>query len=529
MDGYCKATNTVYEFQGCFWHGCPKCYNGDTPNPRNQIDMAELHKRTLAKNKKIQELGYNLVTTYECELTEDFKKWSKANPREFVGPLIPRESFFGGRTNVSKLKYDFKEGEKGRYQDYVSLYPTVQFYKRYPVGHPDKITDPNLLKIFNKEWFGLIKCKVEPPRGLYHPVLPVRTKCEDSTKLLFPLCRTCSETNQQERCMHTSEERSIIGTWCTIEVLKAIEMGYLVHKTYEVCNFDEVTTEMWKGYIRKFMKIKMESSKMDFSTESEEDFKQRQFETLGIKLGEIKYNPGMRAIAKLCLNSLWGKFGQRTNMSQTKYVTEPSEYFKILLDDTLEDVNPVFLTEDMVQMNYTLKDQFVDNHNDTNIFIAAFTTSHARLMLYEKLEVLGDSVLGYDTDSVWFIDDGRTPVIKTGDSLGDMTDELEEGDYIVKWVATGPKSYAYITFKGRVVCKVKGFTLNYANSQKINPSTMMNLVEGRISSIQTERKNAITRNAFAKEIVNKDQSKTFSCGYNKRVVLENYDTIPYGY
>ena len=38
---------------------------------------------------------------------------------------------------------------------------------------------------------------------------------------------------------------------------------------------------------------------------------------LGIELGEIKYNPGMRAIAKLCLNSLWGKFGQRNNMKKT--------------------------------------------------------------------------------------------------------------------------------------------------------------------------------------------------------------------
>ena len=183
----------------------------------------------------------------------------------------------------------------------------------------------------------------------------------------------------------------------------------------------------------------------------------------------------------------------------------------------------------MVQMNYTLKDKFVDNHNNTNIFIASFTTSHARLMLYDKLEILGDSVLGYDTDSVWFIyREGVTPVIETGDSLGDLTDELE-GDHITKWTATGPKSYSYTTFKGKEVCKVKGFTLNFANSQVINQSTMGKLVEGEISSIQTRRENAITRDALTKCIVNKDQTKTFSCGYNKRVVLEDYDTIPYGY
>ena len=533
VDGYCKAINTVHEFQGCFWHGCPTCYSGDTINTRNQIDMGTLNKRTLAKNKKIRELGYNLVTVYECEPTRDFKKWASDSHNEFVAPLDPRDAFFGGRTNVTKLKCVFKKGEKGRYLDFVSLYPTAQFFKRYPVGHPIKITDPDELTALKPEWFGFIKCKVEPPRGKYHPVLPVKTKCGAAEKLLFPLCRTCSETQQQSSCKHNNQERSFIGTWCTNELSKAVEKGYKASKIYEVWHFEESTTEMFKPYVSEFMKIKMESSKMDFGPDckykSELEFKQSVKDKLNIDLGEIAYNPGMRAIAKLCLNSLWGKFGQRINMTQTKYVTTVKEFWDILLDDTIEDVDIVSLTEEMVQMNYTLKDQFVENHNNTNIFIAAFTTSHAREMLYEKLDILGDDVLGYDTDSVWYKDrEGVTPTIETGDSLGDMTDELE-GDHIVGWVATGPKSYAYITFKGKKVCKSKGFTLNHDNSQKINFNTMMDLVEGRISSIQTERKNAITRNALTKEIVNKHKTKTFSCGYNKRVVLENYDTIPYGY
>lgn len=218
-------------------------------------------------------------------------------------------------------------------------------------------------------------------------------------------------------------------------------------------------------------------------------------------------------------------------MSQTKYVTDLKEYYSILLDDTLEDLNVLFLTDEMVQMTYTLKDQFVDNYNDTNIFIAAFTTSHARLRLYEKLDVLGEAVLGYDTDSIWYVAQGKgkTPVIETGDSLGDLTNELDEDDYIIGWVATGPKSYSYITFKGKVVCKVKGITLNFANSELINHTSMLDIVEGEISSVQTVKENAITRDAVTKEIVNKKQTKTFSCVYNKRVLRSDYDTIPHGY
>lgn len=94
---------------------------------------------------------------------------------------------------------------------------------RYPVGHPEIITG-NFKAV--EHYFGLVKCKVLPPRGLFHPVLPYRF----SSKLLFPLCRVCSESSQQETCLHTDSERSFIGTWVTEEVKKAVEHGYVILK-----------------------------------------------------------------------------------------------------------------------------------------------------------------------------------------------------------------------------------------------------------------------------------------------------------
>ena len=79
----------------------------------------------------------------------------------------------------------------------------------------------------------------------------------------------------------------------------------------------------------------------------------------------------------------------------------------------------------MVQMTYNLKDHFVDNSKNTNIYIACFTTSHARLMLYDKLDYLQKKVLYFGTDSIMYIDDG-TKNVKTGDMLGEMIDELSE-------------------------------------------------------------------------------------------------------
>ena len=530
VDGYCEETNTVYEFQGCFWHGCTKCYTGDKINPKNKLDMATLQKYTLEKNRKIYDAGYNLVEIYECELDKDihFKSWANKNPCEVITPLNPRDAMFGGRTNVTKLNYEFKKGEKGRYVDFVSLYPAVQFYKEYPIGHPTKILNPEQL---DKNWFGFIKCKVLPPKGLYHPVIPFKTKCGNAEKLLFPLCKTCS-VFKNNTCNHSDKLRSITGTWCTNELFTALDKGYKLEKIYEVWHFTKTSSDLFKEYIRKFIKIKMESSSLEVGLnctyKTEQEFKDIVFKKLGITLDNIEYNPGMRAIAKLCLNSLWGKFGQREHMKQFEYVTEPKKFYKILLDDEIDNLNIQFINNDMIQMSYNKKDDFVDNSKDTNIFVACFTTSHARMMLYNVLDKLGDQVLGYDTDSAWYIDRPGGNTIETGDSLGDLTDELE-GDYITEWCGTGPKSYAYNTAKGKYVCKVKGFTLNYENSLYINNKSIKELVQGKKDRITIVKEQMITRDAKTKTIVNKYQEKDFKQVYDKRCITKDSDTLPYGY
>ncbi len=167
------------------------------------------------------------------------------------------------------------------------------------------------------------------------------------------------------------------------------------------------------------------------------------FTTLGIRLDKIESNPGMGAIAKLCLNSLWGKLGQRNNLKQVKYVTECREFYDILLNDQIENLNLLFVTDEMVEMSYAMKDQFVDNNFNTNVFIACFTTSSARLMLYEKLDYLNEQVLYFETDSIVYIDRPGGRNIKCGSMLGEMTDEL--GGSVIKgtFASGGPKNYGF--------------------------------------------------------------------------------------
>lgn len=111
--------------------------------------------------------------------------------------------------------------KKLKYYDFTSLYPWVNKDGKYPVGHPEIISQPGHTDI--NQYFGIAKCTVLPPEKLSHPVLPLR----QNNKLTFPLCTACvqEEMNKLKKklldrswiCTHNDQQRQILGTWCIPE------------------------------------------------------------------------------------------------------------------------------------------------------------------------------------------------------------------------------------------------------------------------------------------------------------------------
>jgi len=100
------------------------------------------------------------------------------------------------------------------------------------------------------------------------------------------------------------------------------------------------------------------------------------------------------------LNSFWGKFGQRNNLSQTEYVTDPDKFFA-KMDDVKTNVSSVqFFGDSMACMTYNIQDEFLQPLNNSNPVIAAFVTTQARLKLYSYLEKLKERVLYFDTGNI---------------------------------------------------------------------------------------------------------------------------------
>ena len=117
LDGYCEETNTAYEFQGCFWHGCPECFKDrDSVNPISQNTMEELYMNTKKKVKFLKDQGFRVVEKWGCELEkeleddEEMKQFFDQN--KIIDPLQPRDAFYGGRTNAAKLVHECQGNEK---------------------------------------------------------------------------------------------------------------------------------------------------------------------------------------------------------------------------------------------------------------------------------------------------------------------------------------------------------------------------------------------------------------------------------
>ena len=546
LDGYAPTTNTAYEFAGCFYHGCDLCYNAGHKNPVIRKTYGELWLQFHLKVKALQrDHGLRVVVMWECEWHR--QKKTNAAVQTFVATLKiqpridPRDSLYGGRTNAIKMYHKAEPGEKIRYYDFTSLYPTVQARCPYPVGHPQII-----FRDFGplEKYFGIVKCTVLPPRGLYHPVLPYR--CHG--KLMFPLCGTCAnELNQTDACHHSDDARALTGTWVSFELQKAVEMGYVVIQMHEVWHYNNRSNTLFKGYVKTFLKRKQEASGYPSTVntaEKQQVYVQNYMQREGIQLDHdnMRVNKAMRNCNKLILNSLWGRFSLRTDLPSCELISEPERFTQLMFSDSYHISHFCFVSDDVALVQWKHKDTRLERARDVNVIVGAVTTAHARLMLYDLLDKLQERVLYCDTDSIIFVSKEGEWVPPLGPYLGDLTDEINDGDlygtaqedYIIEYVSTGPKSYAYHTRHHKSVVKSKGVTLNAANSKVVTQQTLKCLLDDFVNDRPqtldiTTTVDTIQRDKTKLLLKNATVVKRLRVVYNKRRVFPDYTTLPYGY
>jgi hypothetical protein len=184
-----------------------------------------------------------------------------------------------------------------------------------------------------------------------------------------------------------------------------------------------------------------------------------------------------------------------------------------------------------LQVYYKIKDDFYEGNDKTNVVLAAFVTSQARLKLYSELEKLGERVLYFDTDSIFYVSRPNEYEPKTGDQLGDLTNEIDSsiGTHIIEFISAGPKNYCFKTNLNITKTTIKGFTLNKIANEKINFDEMKRIVTcERTCKIQIPQQKFFTCKKSwnaSTNIINKN----YGFVYDKRILLDGLTTLPFGY
>ena len=346
-------------------------------------------------------------------------------------------------------------------------------------------------------------------------------------------------------------------TYCTPELEVAINMGYEIVQVHEVLHWSQ--TEMYDSekkegglftrYINSFLKLKQKASGYPdhICTEKEKDeYIEQYFTHEGILLDKkcSAQNPGMRSLSKLALNSFYGKFGQRSNMKQSQYFNDLKKLMETLTNPSKRILDFHLINDNVICLDYKNSEDFEPQSINTNVTIASFCTSWARLKLWSVMNKLGKRVLYHDTDSIIFSAKEGEYIPPLGEYLGQLTNELTckelgckhedcSGHFIEEYVSCGPKNYSFKVNTGEIVCKVRGFSLNYNSSLVLNFESMKEALmlwhKGEEKKELITVKTELMRDRNKGEVFNRVVSKHYGVVYDKRRVLPDFTTIPFGF
>ncbi len=373
------------------------------------------HKKQSINHETIVEVTPQLLTylEFDCrglyESLEKFWTWPQIKQsgqaytlasqalrilRTYLSDAVPalskkedtfvRKAYFGGRTEIFIPFYESKTVPLNVY-DVNSLYPFCMLENM-----PGKVL--GFTHEYSKKKQGFYNCEVQAPIDSYIPCLGI---LQDG-KYLFP-------TGEFE------------GVYSTIEIEYAKTQGYKI-RTGEGITF-ESAGPIFKEYVQDFYKIREKSEKDSVDN----------------------------TIAKLLLNSLYGRFGLRTtreNLAFDSGQTGVTEHLEIKAGE----------------FTYRLVKTPKEIETFTHVGVAAWVTSLARIHMHKIFMEAPNEIFYTDTDSLFTT---RDLIQSTG--LGGLKLEYRTNSacfLLPKTYISGEGSQKKIVMKGFDKKKIQHFTLD---------------------------------------------------------------------
>lgn len=401
-----------------------------------------------------------------------------------------KEAFRGANVSVYK-----PYGEKLYAYDVNSLYPYCML-KPMPVGTPK----PYDVSMGLQDFFGFAYAEVTCPEDIKIPVLPLKTMVNGTEKLIFPT-------------------GVFKGTFFSEELKYAEKLGYSI-KLIRGLEFNK-SYNLFHEYVHNFYNKKLTS------------------------------NGAIKAISKLFLNSLYGRFAIQKDF-EFNFITSSDtvkdqvlNIFSFIKPEPLDNNSVLFNfsqapnenLKDADEILYNLLFKFFSLSSEGrigNIAIAAAITAYARCDIDRYKRLPGNECYYSDTDCVHL--QHPLPSHMIGDGLGMMKNELADSNYSVakdvdyyysKGLFLRDKVYSIVLQNGSEITKFSGL------NRRLIPENCFNLlydayVSGNPLKIRNEM---LRRNINDLKVSHVELDKIFTFNYDKRKQVLNskglwIDTLP---
>lgn len=387
-----------------------------------------------------------------------------------------RKSYYGGRTEIFRMKFSKEDSPTGEAElyDINSHYPNCML-RAMPVGLGIELENPTESQVYNNanKMTGIVDCEVYIPEDTYIPPLPYRL----GGKLIFPVGR-------------------FRGVWDTAELTLLKKVNGKILNTYKSVWFQEAP--IFYNFITTMYKFRDKTNP--------------------------NWNPGMDWIAKILMNSAYGKFAMREERS--KIVVHPS---------SITGLKPIDYTCDIWSENVFISPNYIVPQISTHV------TALARAKLWEILNGViakGGKVYYTDTDSV--VCSGVS--LDTDSKLGGLKLEsvVKRAEFVLPklYLIETAESNKKKTKESHIKVKAKGMgpgiRMTAGDDELAGQLSELEFVDLVKHGIKIDRhrltkfKEALT--SYSKKAMTFPRviasPKGIQTKYDKRLVLSNYDTKP---
>ena len=375
---------------------------------------------------------------------------------------IERNSYFGGRTECFRIG---EIDEKVYRLDVNSMYPKIMQDNRFPTklifyypktDNREKISKQLLDKyLYSKEFLIIAELEIESKVNN----IPYRNKEEN--RLLFP----------------TGNFKT---TLCTPEIIQLIKSDGIIKKVHKIAVYE--SKPIFKDYIKHFYK-----QRLKYKNDKDKIFEY---------------------FTKIFMNSLYGKFGQRSK----KWIRTPEyDYMYYFIDESFIE----FVKKDgsFVKLKFIGNESFKEDgyleFYDGFVAVSSFVTAYSRCLLWNLIKVCKNTFY-VDTDSIFTNKEGYDNLINAG-----LVDSKELGKFKLeetgKLEIHGLKDYV---FNGKI--KIKGIR---KGSKQINKNKFEVI---RFTGFAESLRHFDIDNVYMMKV-----EKTLTREYKKGVVKENGFVEPF--